>query len=334
MSNLTRGAQAMASLLRGQPSRTVPFWEVWFAMVDMQRKHWGDWEKVESHIAMAAALGNAAVPVGFVNTNVGFAHMRDAAKGAGKYLGGLLRSRQQLDERPLPDWAADIERFRANQAKVRAAGLLGVLYLPWCFHTVATGMGLEHLCMALYDDFAFVRDCCAWVEERNRAAIRQVVAAVRPDLVLFDGDCAYKTGLMVSPAMFRELTFEQTRQTVALVRELDIPYTLHTDGKLDEVAPMLIELGFAAVHGCEKQANDLGQLVARFGGDITLVGNMDVGFLAAATPAEVRRETEAMLRLGSSRARFIAACNTSPKDYIPEANYRAFCETIAGFAGE
>ena len=40
-----------------------------------------------------------------------------------------------------------------------------------------------------------------------------------------------------------------------------------------------------------------------------------------------------MLKTGGARGRFIAACNTSPKDYIPEANYRMFCETIRNFAG-
>lgn len=330
---LTPGAAAMAALLRGERTKKVPFWEVWFAMVEMQKKHWGEWEKVESHIKMAEELGNAVVPTGFVNANVGFADMREAAKGNGRYAGGHLRSREQLAERKLPDWKADIARLKSNQQKIRDAGLLGALYLPWCFHTIATGMGLENLCYALYDDMDFVREAFTWVEDRNREAIKQIVSVVRPDFVLFDGDCAYKTGLMVSPDMFRDLVFDQTSRTVGLLRELKIPYTLHTDGKLDEVVPMLIELGFSAVHGCEKQANDLGFLVDKFGDQITLIGNMDVVFLSSVTPDAVRKETEEMLRIGGAKGRFVAACNTSPKDYIPEANYRAFCETIAGWQG-
>lgn len=326
-------AEALRQLLRGGTSPEVPLWEVWFAMDDMLRRRWGDPGRIEPRIAMAGELGMAALPTGFVNTNVSFAEMREAPKGAGRYAGGRLRTREQLAGRALPDWTADIARFRDRQEKIRAAGLLGVLYLPWCFHAVATGMGLEHFAYALYDDFDFAAECCEWVEARNRAAIRQLVARVRPDFVLFDGDCAYKTGLMVSPEMFRRLVFEPTRCTVALLREMDIPYAFHTDGKLDEVIPLLVELGFAAVHGCEKQANDLEHLVREFGGDIVLVGNLDVVFLSKATPAEVRRETGKMLRVGSARGRFVAACNTSPMNYIPERNYRAFCETVAGFRG-
>jgi len=95
----------------------------------------------------------------------------------------------------------------------------------------------------------------------------------------------------------------------------------------------LIELGFSAVHGCEKQANDLNYLVEKFGDDIALVGNMDVVFLSKATPEQVRKETKEMLRIGSRKKKFIAACNTSPLDYIPEENYLAMVKTIEEYGG-
>jgi len=91
------------------------------------------------------------------------------------------------------------------------------------------------------------------------------------------------------------------------------------------------ELGFSVVHGCEKAANDLNHLVDKFGEDIVLAGNMDVVFLSSASPQEVCRETEEMLKMGSSRGEFIAACNTSPLDYISEENYLSTIETTKSF---
>jgi uroporphyrinogen decarboxylase len=206
------------------------------------------------------------------------------------------------------------------------------MVLPWCFHSVATSMGLERFALACCDDPDFVRAALAWVEERNRKAIDRAVSRVRPDLVLFDGDCAFKTGLMVNPKMFRDLTWDITEETLSHLRPLGIPYAFHSDGAVGELLPMLIELGFAAFHGCEKQANDLGGLVERFGDDLCLVGNMDVVFLAHARPEEVRRETRKMLEVGSRKGRFAAACNTSPMDYIPDENYIAMTQTIQEFA--
>ena len=151
------------------------------------------------------------------------------------------------------------------------------------------------------------------------------------DFVLFDGDCAFKTALMIKPGMFRKLVYDRTKITVSHLQKLNIPYTFHSDGKMDEFVPLLIELGFSAVHGCEKVANDLGRLVDRFGDDICLAGNMDVVFLSKDSVREIRDETERMLEIGSQKGRFMAACNTSPQDYIPDENYKVFTETIKQF---
>ena len=322
---------AFLQLMRGGRSERVPFWEVWFAKPEMVRRRYGDPDKIEAHIRMAEDLGMAALGIGGVPLNCHFGQTRTTADGTSRYAGGSLTSLEQLRERELPDWSPTIEELVEKLHQVNAAGLAGVLYQPWCFHTIATSMGLENLAYRLYDDFDFLKACMHWVEDRNRKAVRKVVSIVKPDLVLFDGDCAYKTGLMVSPAHFRELVYDETKQTVALLQQLDIPYMFHTDGKVDDLLPMLIELGFAAFHGCEKQANDLDHLVDTFGDDICLIGNMDVVFLSQASLPEIRRETEDMIRRGSRKGRFIAACNTSPQDYIPDENYLAMCDVIKNF---
>jgi len=318
-------------MMRGERSPHAPFWEVWFAMRDFCARHWGDYARMENRVAMAEALGMAAVRVDGVPTDVHFIHRRELEHSSAYYAGGFLTSRDQLRRRPLPDWSPLIQGWKRDVEVAHRAGLACWMVLPWCFHAVATSMGLGQFALRCYDEYEFVRDATAWVEERNRAAIEQVIAAVRPDLVLMDGDCAYKSGTMVSPAMLRDLTFEQTRLTVSKLRELDIPYAFHSDGKMDGFMPLLIELGFSAVHGCEEAANDLAHLVAAYGDDIVLVGNMDVVFLARATPEEVRRKTERMLAVGSAKGRFMGACNTSPLDYIPEENYRAMAGVIRGF---
>ncbi|MCD6521112.1 MAG: hypothetical protein J7M05_14440 [Anaerolineae bacterium] len=318
-------------MLRGERSPHTPFWEVWFAMPEFCRRHWGDYSLIENRIAMAKNLGMAAVRIDGVPTDVHFIDRRHVEGSSAYYGGGLLTSREQLAQRPLPDWTAEIPKWKREIELVHKAGLACWMVLPWCFHAVATSMGLAQFALRCYDDPDFVQEAMAWVEERNRAAIDQVIAQVRPDLVLFDGDCAYKTGTMVSPQMLRELTYEQTALTVAKLRALDIPYAFHSDGKADGFLPMIIELGFSAFHGCEKAANDLGHLVEAYGDDIVLVGNMDVVFLSQATPEQVREETRRMLEIGSAKGRFMGACNTSPQDYIPEENYFAMAEVIREF---
>ena len=316
----------LMKLIHGERTERIPFWEVWFGMGDLLDRRWAGDE-----IAAARELGWQALSLRGLGTGGSFQVTNAASDGTDHYSGGGLHSLAQLEEILMPAWEQAIPRLIARKEELHEEGLACWLVLSWCFHAIATGMGLENFALRCYDDPEFVHAAMEWVEQRNRSAIDTVVAQVRPDFVLFDGDCAYKNALMIRPDMFREFTFERTKETVAHLREIAIPYTFHTDGKLDDVIPMLIELGFSAVHGCEKQANDLDELVERFGDSICLVGNMDVVFLAHATVEEVRRETEQMLITGGRKGRFAAACNTSPLDYIPDENYLAFADVIKNF---
>ncbi len=92
--------------------------------------------------------------------------------------------------------------------------------------------------------------------------------------------------------VFRHLVTETTKERVSHLRPIRIPHAFHTDGKLDHGIPILVELGFSAVHGCEKTANELSDLVDRFGNEIVLVQNMDVTSLFLSTPRQIRLDRE------------------------------------------
>ena len=329
---LTDGSDRLLGLLNGERVYRPPFWEVWFGMHEFFTRRYGDYGKVENRIKMAKDLGMAIVSLGGVGTGVGFAKNEETSMGISRYAGGGLRRLKQLEERELPNWDENMEQWKHDQGLIKDSGFISWVILPWCFHAIATSMGLKNFVVRVYDDFDFVDRAFEWVEERNRVAIDAVIREVRPDVVLFDGDCSYKTGLMINPKLFRRLVFERTKETVSHLKRLKIPYVFHTDGKLDDVIPLLIELGFSLVHGCEKLANDLSDLVTRFGDDIVLAGNMDIGFLSRASPEVVFHETRLMLETGSRKGRFVAACNTSPMDFIPDENYLAMVDAIKAYS--
>ncbi len=321
---MRENSERLMTLLRGGRVARPPFWEPWFCMFQMLKEQYHG-----SYIDMANDLGHAALPIGGLQIGGVFIRQGARTEAGAYYHGGSLRELRQLHEQPEPDFEAQIAPLLAQKRACAEAGYACWLVIGWCFDRIAASMGLEHLAMACYDQPEFVHEAMQWVEARNQRGIERVVSKVRPDFVLYNGDCAYKNGLMIAPSMLRDFCLAPTRRTVKMVHDFDIPFAFHTDGKLDDVVPMLTELGICAVHGCEKQANDLQHLVDQFGNDIVLCGNMDVVFLKHATPEEVRQETMEMLRIGAARQRFIAGCNTSPQDYIPIENYRTFCRTVA-----
>ena len=320
-------SQRLMALLRGERVDHPPLWEPWFGMQGMLAERYDN-----SEITMAQDLGHAAVRLGHVSVAPIFqAEIDPNIDTSMVYAGGTLRDMAQLKDLPEPDWDDAIEKLRAQRCAAADAGIACWLVLRWCFHYLATSMGLEAFAYACYDEPDAVREAMRWHEQRNREAIERVVRAIEPDFVLYDGDCAYKTGTMIDPGMMRGFCFDLLRDDVAAINELGIPVAYHTDGRLDDVIPMLVDAGICAVHGCEAQANDLAHLVDTFGDDIALCGNMDVVFLSSATSPQVRAATIDMLDIGSRKGRFIAGCNTSPLDYIPLDNYRRMARTIAAY---
>jgi uroporphyrinogen decarboxylase len=277
---------------------------------------------------MAEDLGHAAVPIGGLDVGASFIDRAQGHESGAWYAGGTLSEPEQLRACPEPDFEGQLETLLPQRRQCAEAGRACWLVIDWCFDRLAAWMGLEDFSLECYDRPEFIHEAMQWIEARNQEGVRRVVSKLRPDFVLYNGDCAYKTGTMIDPRMIREFCFEPSKKTVDLVRDLGIPFAFHSDGKLDDVIPMLVDLGICAVHGCEKQANDLGHLVHRFGDSMVLCGNADVVFLKNATPDEVRQETLQMLEVGNAKGRFVAACNTSPQDYIPDENYEALCRTV------
>ena len=199
--------------------------------------------------------------------------------------------------------------------------------------------GFEESIAALNDAIAAARKynlathVFLMIEEYNRSVLHKL-SKFDIDFIFFDGDCAYKNGLMINPGMFRDIWFDKTKATIEVCQNYGWPYCYHTDGKIDEVYPLLIELGFSATHGIEAAANSLAEVKAKFGRQITLIGNFDIADLALKTPAEIHEMTIEMLKIGGQGGRYIAGCNTLPGNNIPLENYLAFRNAIVNFKPE
>lgn len=317
--------------LLGEPTEGVPFWEVWFGMKELPEELLGHpLETIEDEIEFAHRMEWQYLRVPVPRRAPG-SSKETASDGTLHYVQTGKIDLQELFDRPDPDWEQAREEAAARVQRIHEEGMAAIAYLPWAFHSVNTALGLEHFSLLIYDEPDYINAMFDWVEEGCRMSIEKVVIPSGIDVVLFDGDCAFKNGLMIRPDMFRDLVYERTDITTGPLRDAGITYTLHSDGKADELLPILIELGFSAFHGVEAAANDLGDIKERFGDDITLVGNMDVVFLTHATVPEVRTATEQMLLTGCPGGRYMAACNTSPLDYIPTENYLAMVDVINSF---
>lgn len=319
-------SERLLALLRGQSVAQPPLWDPWFAMARLLRDRFNN-----DYLQMAEQLGHAAIPVGIVRVAIDFFDAHRIALGEPLNGQRWAHARQHADE-PDPYWQVQQAEAIAGRKACHVAGRACWMTMRWCFHAVSGTLGLENFALACYDNPDLMRDAMTWVEQRNRAAITHLVANVKPDFVLFEAQCAHATGPMMDPAMIRELCYEPTGRTINLLHEHNLPAVFHTEGKLDPVMDLILDLGFDAIHGCDPHANNLADLIARYNNRITLAGNMNLGTLITATPDQITQATHNMLRIGATHRRFIASVNTVLQDDVPAENYLAFCKAVSDYS--
>jgi len=323
-------AERLRKVIYGEIPDRVPNFEFFFdnpAIFEyyVGRPYTRQWP---DQLDLALSIGWGACPVGHFGLILGY-RSATASDGTDHYAGGTELTWKTLEEMQEPALEPLVEEVAAKNEQVHREGLMSYIWLLHCFHSAATGIGLGNFALLCYDDFDLVHAYMQRVERFNQRVLRALInAGALPDMVFFDADCAYKNGLMVRPEMYRALVYEATDQTLQILREQGRPYCFHSDGKMDDFYPILIEWGAAGAHSVEAQANDLGEIKARFGDKLALFGNLDPVFLARSTPEEVEAGAEQMIRVGAPGGRYGAAVNTIVADYVPLENYLAFQRAI------
>ena len=322
----------LTALKGGVPDR-VPNFEVWWVGHPQIESHFlgHPIKNEEDLVKFSRNIGWGSADGGYFGLSQGT--YEEASDGAEHYTGGTWKSWKDYEKLniPLNLLEEKLTRLKKIYQMARNEGLATHIYILSSFHATCTSMHFEHFALTCYDDLDLIEAFMEKVEEYNCIALKMVLNEVKPDFVIFDNDCAYKNGLMVSPELFEKIWFKRTKKTVEILKENDIIYMMHTDGKVDEVMPFLIKLGFCALHGVEKQANDLREIKEKFGREVSLIGNMDIVDLTKKSPAEIEEETGKMLARGKPGGGYIAGCNTSVAGYIPTENYLAMLKTIEKF---
>jgi len=142
-------------------------------------------------------------------------------------------------------------------------------------------------------------------------------------------DVAYRSGLFVRPELFKRIWRPQMEKIFAPALERGIPVMFHSDGKLDSIMDMLIDMGVSCVHPMDPYCIDYRDYKKRYGKRVALAGNTDIAFpLAKGTPEDVRRDVIEHLKVMKPGGRYIFCSSHSIVNYIPLENYEAMINTF------
>jgi len=154
-----------------------------------------------------------------------------------------------------------------------------------------------------------------------------VLAQAGVDVLLLDDDVAMPTGLLISPALWRQYFKPRLRSIIDLAREAapDLLVFYHSDGDFTRLLPDLVEIGVNVINPVQPDCMDAVAIKAEFGDRMALWGT--VGTASDwdwGTPDQIRAEVRQRIeQLGPAGLLLAPSYDI---DFTPIENIRAFVE--------
>jgi uroporphyrinogen decarboxylase len=241
-------------------------------------------------------------------------------------LKGVITTDAEFEEYPWPgESATDYSRLEEATRLIPDDMELVVITGGFFYH-VWRLMGYTEFCYATADNPDLVARMFQKVGALVFDAARNMMNSARAGALWISSDIAYTSGLMASPALLRQHFFPWFRKLGALCRARDIPFIYHSDGKLWDVMPEILESGVNALHPLEPKSMDALELKKSVGARLCLVGHIDLDRLARGTPAEIERMVRDNIEtLGQGGGYCVGSSNTIA-DFVNIENYRAMID--------
>jgi uroporphyrinogen decarboxylase len=182
-------------------------------------------------------------------------------------------------------------------------------------------IGVEGLSVMFYDDPGLVHEMVDYLAGFYTEILHRALHEVDVDMAMFWEDMCYKTGPLISPAMFREFILPGYKRVTALLVEHGVELSwVDCDGNIEALIPLWIEGGVRGFYPLEVAANmDAGRLRQEYGQEIVMWGNVDKRALARG-PAAIDAEMARLAPVAASGG-FIPLVDHGVPDDVPYVHY-------------
>lgn len=226
-------------------------------------------------------------------------------------------------ERLLDSYYEHIDLVSKNlydDMKIAAVGAVNAQILGWV-------LGFEGLFYLLRDDYSLVK---AVFDRMGSITYKMYeIACSHADVaVLWHGDdLGFKTSTMYSPDTLRDLLFPWMKKYSSLAHASGKRFWVHCCGYKESIMKDFIEdIKIDALHSFEEACCPVRDYKEKYGGDISILGGVDVDILARAGEQELRSYIRDILESCQDKGRYILGSGNSITNYIPIKNYLIMLE--------
>jgi uroporphyrinogen-III decarboxylase len=202
--------------------------------------------------------------------------------------------------------AAAWEPAIAAMEKVdREEGYATLFVAPGIFEECHSLMGIDDALAALYEEPEHMKELIKVITDYEMNLAAELCKYLKPQAIFHHDDWGSHRSSFMSPEMFDEFYLPSYKQIYGYYKSHGVEIICHhSDSYAANLVPEMIEMGIDVFQGCVT-TNNVPELVKKYGGKISFMGDLDNGVLDKAdwTPELVRSEVE-------------RACRTNGKHYF------------------
>ncbi len=146
--------------------------------------------------------------------------------------------------------------------------------------------------------------------------------------VMINDDIGYNSGLMIKESMFLEIFPHRMKQLITPALEIGKLVLMHTDGKMDNILPILYDVGIRINHPVEPESNDLAQVKQKWAGKMSLIGNVHTPLLAFGTQEEIEAQVREYCQTVAPGGSYVLGSSTSIMDGVKPENFEAMVRAV------
>lgn len=246
---------------------------------------------------------------------------------------------QEIERYPFPDLAAP-ERFGMLAAQIEAVHSAGYAAVAHCTPVGGTVFwpayklrGMEQLLMDLVAEPALAGTLLDKVTEIS-AALAARLASYDIDILWLADDFGTQRALIVRPEAWKEWFKERLRRVIEAAKSVNprLLVAFHSDGKIDEIIPQLIEIGVDVLNPLQPEVMDPARIKREYGNDLAFWGGVGTQTtMPFGSPAEVKRVIQELIATVGAGGGLLVAPTHVVEPEVPWENVLAFIQAVDQF---
>ena len=244
--------------------------------------------------------------------------------------GNMITNRESYEKYQWPDPEKgdydiyyDLRIELPDGMKLIASGNGGLL------ENVIDIVGFENLCLMCMLDEDLTTDIFDSVGSRLLRFYEIVAPVETIGACIVNDDWGFKNQTMLSPEMLRRWIFPWHKKMVEAIHKAGKPAILHSCGQLKDVMnDIILDMKYDAKHSFEDQITPVEQAFDLWGNRISILGGIDMDFLARSSPEEITKRSKAMLEKSLAKGGYALGSGNSIPEYIPDENYIAMISAV------